>query len=123
MFLTGGRPYGKVRASRRAEVILFERIHDGRLVLVAPSKVAWKYINAGKDGCGGPPSDTRTVNGGGNSGGATVDTPYVQIAGELQEQRGPRVGVWLNQARVSSPFGDLTLSPTHFLVEMDHVAQ
>jgi hypothetical protein len=53
----------------------------------------------------------------------SIQNPYVQITGQLQEQRGPRLGVWVDEARVSSPFGDLTLLPTHVLVEMDHVGR
>jgi len=50
----------------------------------------------------------------------SIDTPIARLSGRFQEQSGPRVGLWVDRAEVASPFGALTLLPSHLIVEMAH---
>jgi len=52
-----------------------------------------------------------------------VETPIATFAGRFQEQPGPRVGLWVDTARVVSPLGAMQLNPAHVIVEMDHGLQ
>jgi hypothetical protein len=53
----------------------------------------------------------------------SVETPFATFAGRFQEQPGPRVGLWVDTARVVSPLGAMQLNPAHMIVEMDHGLQ
>jgi len=53
----------------------------------------------------------------------SVETPFATFAGRFQEQPGPRVGLWVDTARVVSPLGAMQLNPAHVIVEMDHGLQ
>lgn len=53
----------------------------------------------------------------------SVETPIATFAGRFQEQPGPRVGLWVDTARVVSPLGAMQLNPAHVIVEMDHGLQ